>query len=231
MLTDRKIRILGDMIRTYIRQAHPVGSEALLESGSLTVSPATVRNDMLELEQDGYLFQPHTSAGRIPTEKGWRYYLDHFLKERPLDKREQGELRAVVRAYRHSQEELLKHLAQTLADLTEQAVFVAFGPRDTYYTGISKLFDQPEFEEVDLIRNISRVVDHLDEVMPKFFSRLHDDVAVLLGHDNLVSDACGLILSPLPKRRSLLGLIGPLRQDYDTNVSFVRFTHGLLQDA
>ncbi len=231
MLNERKSRILTDIIRTYVRDAEPVGSLLVAERSKLDLSPATVRNEMLELEEQGYLFQPHTSAGRIPTAKGWRYYLDYVLQDRDISKHEQGELKKIVRAYRYSRYELLKHVAQSLADFTETAVFVAFTSRDTYYTGISKLFGQPEFEEIDLVRNISQVVDHLDDVMPKILSRLEGDVTVLIGDDNPFSAACGLVLASVSRQPSVLGVLGPLRQDYDNHVSLVRFTRNLLAQA
>ncbi len=228
MLNERQSDILTRVIRTYVREAHPVGSTAIVADAKLDVSPATVRNEMLALEELGYLFQPHTSAGRVPTERAWRYYLDHVLSERSLTKHEQAELERVVRAYQASRHELMKHLAQSLAELTRQAVFVAFGPRDTYYTGISKLFLQPEFEELDLIRNISRVVDHLDDVMPDLYDERLDDVTVLLGRESRVSAACSVILAPIDGRRHLLGLLGPIRQDYDAHLPLLRYARSLV---
>lgn len=231
MLTERQQTIFRDVVQRYIHDAHPVGSQVLLDDAKLDVSPATVRNEMVDLEERGYLFQPHTSAGRIPTEKGWRYYLDHFLKNKDVAKTTQDELMEIVKAYRHSKHELLKHVAQHLADLTTHAVFVAFSPHDTYYTGISKLFSQPEFDEVDMIRAISEVVDHLDDVMPEFFKQVTDGSTVLLGRDNPFNRACGLVLSPIPQQSGLFGVLGPIRQDYDANISLVNFTRNLLADA
>ncbi len=228
MLTTRQKDIFSNVVKQYIADAHPVGSQVLLKEASLGVSPATVRNEMLELERHGYLFQPHTSAGRIPTDKGWRFYLDNFLSERQISKPVQEELRKIVRAYHHSRTELVKHLAQAIADASSQAVFVAHTPHDTYYTGISKLFNQPEFDEVDLIRAISAIVDHLDEAMPDFFPLLKGEYTILVGRDNPVSDACGLILTSIPRHTGLIGMLGPVRQDYDGNVSLIRFTRNLL---
>lgn len=228
MLTTRQKDIFNSVIKRYIADAHPVGSQVLLQEASLGVSPATVRNEMLELERHGFLFQPHTSAGRIPTEKGWRYYLDNFLTERQVSKPVQEELKKVARAYQHSRVELVKHVAQAIADASSQAVFVAHTPNDTYYTGISKLFNQPEFDEVDLIRAISTIVDHLEDAMPDFFPLLKGEYTILIGRDNPVSEACGLILTNIPKHAGLLGMLGPVRQDYDSNISLIRFTRNLL---
>ncbi|MBI5405399.1 MAG: hypothetical protein HY976_04205 [Candidatus Kerfeldbacteria bacterium] len=227
-LTDRKRTILTDIIRTYVAAAHPVGSSAIVDSSKLDVSPATVRNEMLELEDEGFLFQPHTSAGRIPTEKAWRFYLDQVMEERPVGKNRQEELAKIAAAHQQSRHERLKHLAQQLTEYTHQAAVVAFSPTETYYTGFSKLFGQPEFEEVDLIRSLTVVVDHLDEKMPEFFRKLSGDVTVLIGSDNPFSRDCGFVMTGMPGQRGLFGLLGPIRQDYGQTVPLVRFTRQLL---
>lgn len=227
-LTDRKKTILTDIIRTYVAAAHPVGSSAIVDSSKLDVSPATVRNEMLELEDEGFLFQPHTSAGRIPTEKAWRFYLDQVMEERPVGKSRQEELAEIAHAHQHSRHERLKLLAQQLTEYTHQAAVVAFSPSETYYTGFSKLFGQPEFEEVDLIRSLTVVVDHLDEKMPEFFRKLSGDVTVLIGSDNPFSRDCGFVMTGMPGQHGLIGLLGPIRQDYGQTVPLVRFTRQLL---
>lgn len=226
--TDRQRAILTDVIRTYVTEAHPVGSTAIVDSAQLGISPATVRNEMQELEDGGYLFQPHTSAGRVPTEKAWRFYLSEVLEEQTVGPDRQHQLRKIMDAYRHSRHELLKHLAQQLTEYTQAAAVIAFSPTETYYTGFSKLFQEPEFEEVDLIRNISTVADHLDEKMPEFFRKLSDDVTILVGRDNPFSSDCGFVMTSVPGRQGLLGLLGPIRQDYGHRVSLVRFTRQLL---
>lgn len=227
-LTDRKRTILTDIIRTYVAEAHPVGSGAIVDSSKLEVSPATVRNEMLELEDEGFLFQPHTSAGRIPTEKAWRFYLEQVMEERPVGKSRQEELAKIAAAHQHSRHERLKLLAQQLTEYTHQAAVVAFSPTETYYTGFSKLFGQPEFEEVDLIRSLTVVVDHLDEKMPEFFRKLSGDVTVLIGSDNPFSRDCGFVMTGMPGQHGLIGLLGPIRQDYGQTVPLVRFTRQLL---
>jgi len=230
MLTDRKNTILRRILSAYVRDARPIASQMLIDDDALDVSPATIRNDMLELEGEGYLHQPHTSAGRVPTEKSWRYALEHFWPARNVQKNEEHELRQRWRTSGASRPLALKQLAQALAELTDEAVFVAFSPRDTYYTGISKLFAQPEFQELDLIRDVSRLVDNLDRVMPDFYRRLDDEVTVLLGRDNPFSRECGLILSAVPRTQSLFGILGPLRQDYPGHIALVRFTRRLLTE-
>ena len=85
MLDDRKTAILSAVVQEYISTAQPVGSSLIAEVPSVKVSSATVRNEMAVLEQEGYLVQPHTSAGRIPTDKGYRYFVDHLASPGTLD--------------------------------------------------------------------------------------------------------------------------------------------------
>lgn len=227
-LSERQRTILTDVIRRYVDDAHPVGSSSIVDAAHLDVSPATVRNEMLDLEEAGYLFQPHISAGRIPTEKAWRFYLDEILEERPITKERQQALKRLVQSSGDSRHDVLKQLARQLSEYTHQAAVVAFSQSETYYTGFSKLFSQPEFEEVDLIRDISVVVDELDEKMPEFFNKLSGDVTVLIGHDNPFSRNCGFVMAGVPGRHGLFGLLGPIRQDYGHTVPLLRFTRSLL---
>lgn len=80
-MLDRKHKLLNSIIDEYIASAEPVGSGLLVEKYSLKVSPATVRNEMMELEKEDYIYQPYTSAGRVPTEKGYKFYVDNYEKK------------------------------------------------------------------------------------------------------------------------------------------------------
>ena len=91
MLDDRKATILRAVVEEYIHSAQPVGSGHVAAAPGIEVSPATVRNDMAVLEQEGYLVQPHTSAGRIPTDKGYRLFVDRLGGVRPLSAAERHE--------------------------------------------------------------------------------------------------------------------------------------------
>ena len=87
MLDDRKTAILRAVVQEYITTAQPVGSGHVASAPGVNVSSATVRNEMAVLEQEGYLVQPHTSAGRIPTDKGYRFFVDHLTQPGHLDSR------------------------------------------------------------------------------------------------------------------------------------------------
>jgi len=193
-ISTRQQSLLKAIIREYIDSAKPVASNQLVVRDNFEVSPATIRNDMAALTEAGFLQQPHTSAGRIPTEKAWRWYIDQEV-DQPLSKREQAILRSVVTEHSNHQDDLLRRLARAMAAMVDESVLVARGRYDTYYTGLSNLLTQPEFAHLDLVQNLSRMVDHLDDVIGRFYDQVGEDPAVLVGKDNPFSNQCGVIIA------------------------------------
>ncbi|MFI5245400.1 MAG: heat-inducible transcriptional repressor HrcA [Gemmatimonadales bacterium] len=127
-LTDRERQILEAVIRSYVETAEPAGSRTLSRRFGLGVSPATIRNTMSDLEEKGFLFHPHTSAGRIPTDKAYRVYVDELLQVRPLQTVERFQLAQEISAGGSAIESILRRAAQSLGVLTQE-LGVALGPR------------------------------------------------------------------------------------------------------
>ncbi|HXW82419.1 MAG TPA: hypothetical protein VEJ84_23175, partial [Acidimicrobiales bacterium] len=124
MLDDRKSSILRAVVDCYIRTAQPVSSGYVVELGELAVSPATVRNEMAVLEQEGYLFQPHASAGRVPTDKGYRFFVDSLPAQSVLGP-EQSELVSLFFTRTHGElERMLSETSGLLSRLTDYAAVV-----------------------------------------------------------------------------------------------------------
>src|SRR3978361_19 len=96
MIEDRKLDVLRAIVEDYVATNEPVGSKALVERHRLGVSPATIRNDMAALEDEGYITQPHTSAGRVPTDKGYRLFVDRLSSVKPLSAAERGASETVL---------------------------------------------------------------------------------------------------------------------------------------
>lgn len=129
MLDERKAAILTAIVEEYIETAQPVGSGAVGAAAELTVSPATIRNEMAALEADGYLAQPHTSAGRVPTEKGYRYFVD-TAGEVQLDRPERHQISSFFNQVRGEIEHMMRDTASLLSDLTRYAAVVVDHPTD-----------------------------------------------------------------------------------------------------
>ncbi|HEX7166528.1 MAG TPA: heat-inducible transcriptional repressor HrcA [Acidimicrobiales bacterium] len=130
MLDDRKASILRAVVEEYIESAQPVGSSRIVERGRLNVSPATVRNELAVLEREGYLVQPHTSAGRVPTEKGYRFFVDALTPQGRLHPQQR---QTVLEFFDHSHGALEHMLAETsrlLSDLTSYAAVVIGPPHE-----------------------------------------------------------------------------------------------------
>jgi len=128
MLDDRKTAILGAVIQEYIATAQPVGSTHIAQAPNIQVSSATVRNEMSVLESEGYLVQPHTSAGRVPTDKGYRYYVDNLTSPGRLDTATTQQVGNFFSAAHGRLEEMLHQTSNLLADLTNNAAVVV-GPK------------------------------------------------------------------------------------------------------
>jgi len=128
MLDERKTAILSAVVQEYIATAQPVGSGHIAEAPGINVSSATVRNEMAHLEHDGYLIQPHTSAGRIPTDKGYRYFVDHLTSPGHLDRATTKQVGEFFSSAHGRLEELLHQTSNLLASLTNNAGVVV-GPR------------------------------------------------------------------------------------------------------
>jgi heat-inducible transcriptional repressor len=119
-LSERELRVLEAVVQTYIETAEPAGSQTIARKFGLGVSPATIRSTMSELEDKGYLFHPHTSAGRIPTDRAYRVYVDAIMRLSPPSHEHQHALRAELVGTRSAVEEILRRAAQVLGVLTQE---------------------------------------------------------------------------------------------------------------
>jgi len=224
-MNDRKEALLSQIIKEYIKSANPVGSKLLEEKSKLGVSSATIRNEMSDLEKEGYVTHAHTSAGRLPTEKGYRYYLDNLIKTSELNKKEQESLKNYLNVLKGQELELMiKELAKQLAEFSKNTVVVGFSENNVYYTGIVNLFSQPEFNDPACVYDMSLVVDHLDKVMAEIFSTINN-IEVKIGSKNPFGEQCSVVLTPwkIKSQKGILGILGPMRMDYERNLGLVKF--------
>lgn len=121
-LDERKIKILNSIIQTYLITGEPVGSRTISKYTDLNLSSATIRNEMSDLEDLGYIIQPHTSAGRIPSDKGYRFYVDNLMKEKIA---EVDEMKDILIEKADKLDHLLKHVAKLLATNTNYATMIS----------------------------------------------------------------------------------------------------------
>lgn len=227
-MDKRKELILKIIIKEHIKTAQPVGSEGLVDKYNLDISPATVRNEMAELEEEGYMAQPHTSAGRIPTEKAYNFYLES-LSEKKLS---ETEAKIFEKVLAEKEEINFKQAAKAMAKISGNAIFWAFHKHNLYYTGISNLLHQPEFCETNLIYDISEVIDRVDEIIDNIFNDLKFGPQVLLGSQNPFSTHCSAVITKyrLGDNIGLVGILGPTRMNYEKNLALIKFINNVLTE-
>ena len=230
-MDERKACILRTIVEEYIRNADPVGSKSQLLKNATCVSSATIRNDMAHLEQNDYIRSPHTSSGRVPTEKGYQYYLKHFVK---IDNKINGR-NAMQKAFDEyvDEENSLKNLAKIMAELSGETVMIAFNPEWSYYTGISNLIQKPDFQELDMLNSISESIDRLDDVLSMIFDQVTDQSFVMIGNNNPFGEwtSAMLIKYNLQNHDSgILGILGPLRMNYARNLSLIEGAKEIIEN-
>ncbi len=221
-MDDRLKNILKLVIEDAIETGEPVGSQYLVDTYKLGVSPATIRNWFAELETDGYLTHPHTSSGRMPTEKGYRLYLTELMTPTPLSKRDVSRLEEAVVGV-NEPERRAKILAKVIAEMIGTAVVLGLNRADTYYTGLSQLFAQPEFRDWNRVVNLGGVLDGLDDVLTRVRVRSFEMPTTFIGAECPFGPMCGSVFLNFDEN-ILAAVLGPMRMNY-------RFAHALLLSA
>lgn len=218
-MDERKRLILNIIIQEHITTGQPVASNAVVEKYQIDCSPATVRNEMAELENEGWIIQPYTSAGRIPTEQAYNFYIES-MSVQPLSKKEETLFNSD-----NQDESEAKQTAKKLAQQSNLAVIWAFHKNHVYYTGVSNLLQQPEFNQSPLVYDISLIIDRVDEIISDIFETVDFSPRILIGQESPFGSFSGTIISRFHGKNSvgLIGLIGPMRMDYAQNLSRMKY--------
>jgi len=225
-MDERKQQLLKLIIENYISTGSPVGSQFLIETSELEFSAATVRNEMRDLEETGMLMHPHTSAGRIPTEAGYRYYVENLMKPIILENKTKQEVDLIVK--QSDYKEKAKSLGKLVASKINSAVIIAFEGKSVYYTGISNLFSQPEFRDYAHTVQFSTIFDQCEDRMDDLYELIDSQSAkVLIGNQNPLGGACGLIGTRLNKN-DLFAVLGPMRMDYGRGLGLLNYIHTII---
>lgn len=232
-LTDRQKRILLAVVEQYAEVAEPVGS--ITFARMFDVSPATIRSEMARLEKLGFIYQPHTSAGRVPTDTGYRFYVNS-ISEQPVTATEPPTRleRAIERRVEHAgeTEQTIRTAVNSLSEITKNVGLGTLG--HTIYTrGLEQLFSQPEFSDGKTIGAVGYLLDHLEtwllETAPT------EPLNVFIGSENPIGSRsnCSMIISRFRSPysdKSYIGVLGPTRQSYKTTMNLVKYTAKSLEE-
>lgn len=232
-MTDRQIAILSAIIEQYAEVASPVGSVMLAKL--FNVSSATVRSEMAKLEELGLITQPHTSAGRIPTDKGYRFYVNLLTQtdETPQLDRSTRAIEARVSTHGSHADRAIRSAVDSLVDLTQNLGLATIGD-ELYLSGMGNLFSHPEFLGGTNAQSVARLLDNLEPWLRE--AAPNEPLNVFIGSENPIGKTSGATLiisrfrSPYSDS-SYIGVLGPTRQSYARVMRLVRQTGAMLEEV
>lgn len=236
-MNERQARLLAAIIDQFVESAVPVGSKRLLESAQFPFSPATIRNEMCELEAQGFLHQPHVSAGRVPTAKGYQLYVREFMEPTAHEKAVRERFTTLREQYarRKDQERVYEGVA-LLSHMMPNIAFATVPHKEhVYYLGLANTLRQPEFQQNPLLA--SGVVEVLERSLNELVTQLpvDDHVRYSIGEEHLLPQfqSCSMLYTGYSVRdqKGVIGVLGPLRMDYGYNTVALELVADLLRSS
>ena len=219
--------ILEIIIDRYISSAEPVGSRQVARK--LGLSSATIRNVMSDLEEDGYITHPHTSAGRIPTDKGYRYYITRLMHRRRLTDNMVKIVEAQYKQKVETLEDVLEKTSRLISGLTNY-VGITMMPdvEKVYLDGASHLIEQPEFQDLAKLHNLFRCLEDRMSILKLLCDESDDRLTIHIGKENKSSylSDCSIVTHGYKirgKPSGKLGVIGPKRMVYERVIPMVEY--------
>ncbi len=232
-LNERHRRILKFVVESHVMRAEPVGSQYVRMAYHLSISPATIRSAMKRLEEDGLLDHPHTSAGRVPTERGYRFYVDTLMEPEPVAP---ATRRALDRALQRSAvtlEEVQKLAARVLARSSGQLAVVVMRPWGEQRSGVriggaENIAAQPEFQTAERLRALLTLLaepEALTRALDSFTGSAEARITIGRELGEGAMRACSLVGTGIASTRfrGSLGVLGPVRMPYPKLLSLVSY--------
>jgi len=236
-MNERQSKLLKAIIDQFIGTALPVGSHHIIESGMFDVSCATVRNEMRFLGEEGYLEQPHVSAGRIPTAQGYRVYVQQHLQPSKAERAVRKRFEALREQYfqRKDQERVYDAVA-LLAHMSPNVAFATVPHKHrVYYLGLANVLRQPEFQANPAFASsvVEVLEDHLANVMTTL--EVDDKIRYYIGEEHVLPQvqSCSLMVTAYGMwgQHGVVGILGPMRMDYGYNTVALDLVAAMLRSS
>ncbi len=246
-LTDRQQRILALVVHDHVQGAQPVASGSLARRHALGVGTATIRSELAALEGFGLLMQPHTSAGRVPTVAGYRYFVEHLMRVAELPANERRTIRHQFHQAGKSLDRWMRLAAAVVARVSGVVGLVArreaggaIAPPQLYHAGLTQILYAPEFATGERLRGVVELLEHGRGLEPILDRLPRTGVQVIIGGEPPLEATphVALVLArfgPSPQAGGVLGVVGPTRLAYERAVPTVgyvaRLMNQLMADA
>lgn len=235
-LTPRQVDILKLIVKEYIDNAEPVGSETLEKKHDIGVSPATIRNEMAEMVKLGYLSKPHTSAGRIPTTKALKLYINELMKEKEISVADEVQAKEHVWDLRGTEDKFLREVTRDLAEKTHSLAVTTTDEGGIYYAGYAHILEMPEFYDINIAKNLLTILDN-SSYFDMIAKKIENQFGIFLG-DELEQEMFrpySFIFSRFDIKshhcQGSIGVVGPARVKYESLVPTVKFFGSLIDDV
>jgi len=234
-LTARQVQILRAIIEEFIETAESVGSDTIDKKFNIGVSPATIRNEMVYLQDQNYLKKSHASAGRIPTSKAMKLYVNELMKEKELSVADEVSAKEKIWKSRDVLGDLLYETTRVLADKSRALSVAITDDRKLYHSGFANLLSMPEFYDIDAMRHVLQAIEEvsiLDEIFD--FGANENPIQITFGSElgNRHLESIGAIYMKINAgpHSCKLGVIGSSRFDYPYVIPMMKYFKGLIED-
>jgi heat-inducible transcriptional repressor len=234
-LTARQIQILRAIIEEFIQTAEPVGSDTIDRKFAIGVSPATIRNEMVYLAKQGYLSKSHSSAGRIPTSLALKLYVNELMREKELSVADEVSAKEKIWQYRKEMDQLLQQITRVLADKSHALAVTLLDKQHLYHAGYANLLDMPEFYDIQVMRNVLRLIEEETLLEEIFMTGTSENVIqVIYGAEmgNIHLEPVGMIHMSfnLNGQNCRIGVLGSNRFDYPYVIPMMKYLRGLIRE-
>jgi len=237
-LTERKLKILQTIITDFIRNAEPVGSRTLSKLLDMDISPATIRNEMSDLEEMGYLYHPHTSSGRVPSDKAYRLYVNSLMDKYELASGEKQRIKRELRSHMRELENTVLHASELLSDITNLTSFATLEDMQDmslFLRGMTRIFAHPEYNTIERARSFLEMVDNRETMANELAAR-EEGLTIRIGDENSERIIPGTSIITATYRVDgcivgKLGVIGPTRMRYSEITGVIEYMSKNLDKA
>lgn len=215
MISERQSQILNTIVDEYIKTAMPVSSGVLFDKGFFDVSCPTIRNEMADLTDMGFLAQPHTSAGRVPTERGYRFFVDELVA---MGEASQDKMQTMRDKKRGRLLDRAREVSQNTNDLV-----ICIGEEDgeIKYLGLKKVLQNPEFSTHEAVLSILEELERFENYIDGVRKYLTRDLTIFIGSENPFFENSEYSMISARVNDSFIALLGPMRMRYKINLSLL----------
>ncbi|MDI6602760.1 MAG: hypothetical protein QME57_01390 [Patescibacteria group bacterium] len=232
MVTERQEQLLNTVIQEYINLAQPVSSQLIERRCNFGICSATIRIDMQKLTDAGFLYQPHTSAGRVPTDKGYRFFVNHLLEKGFFDQLD-SEVENWVREEIRDTVKFIQFITKKIAALSSNlALAYLFNKKILWKEGWEEILQEPEFKEEKFVSGLAELLKNFEEEIEEF--KINSGIKIYIGKENPFSKAkdFSIIISKChfpQKQQGILAILGPKRMSYEKNIGSLNSLIKLLE--